>query len=133
MARTYSKRTKSTKAKTYEDYLKMRRELEGQGKVLKDQMSKKSFEHYYERLREAKRTGEIKSQPWQELKSREIYLSSKQAKALSVASKEMQRLGISANAYSPAQIRTMATGQTVYEIGMFLNMNKDTLFSGDYE
>ena len=133
MARQYKQRTKSTKSKTYQDYLKMRRELMSKGIVLKDQMSEKSFYNYYDRLKEAKKAGDIKSQPWQELKSREIYLSTKQARALSIASKEMKRLGISGFSYTPSQIRSMATSQTVYEIGMFLNMNKDTLFSGDYE
>ena len=133
MSRKYSKRTKSTKSKSYEDYLNMRRDLEGKGYVLKEQMSRKSFESYYDRLKEAKRAGEIKSQPWQYLKSKETYLSEGQAKALSIASKDMVKKGLASNSFTKDQIKKMATSQTIYNIGIYLNSNADVLFSGNYE
>lgn len=133
MARTYKKRTKSTKSKTYEEYLEMRRDLERKGYVLKEQMSKTNFENYYERIKDAKRAGEIKSQPWQYLKSKETYLSSDQAKALATASKDMKNQGLTKYSYTASQIRKMATSETVYHIGIFLNENKTSIFSGDYE
>lgn len=133
MSRKYSKRVKSTKSKSYEDYLNMRKELESKGYVLKEQMSRRSFESYYDRLKEAKRSGEIKSQPWQYLKSKESYLSEEQAKALSKASKEMVAKGLASNSFTKDQIKKMATSQTIYNIGIFLNANKESLFSGNYE
>ena len=133
MARRYKTRTKSTNVKTYQDYLDMRHNLERKGYVLKEQMSKTSFENYYKRLREAKKSGEIKSQPWQVLKSKETYLSSGQAKALSSASKEMKQQGLSNVSFTASQIKKMATSQTVYYIGLFLNENKGELYSGTYE
>ena len=75
--RTYKKRTKTTSAKTYQDYLRERQILESKGYVLKDKMSLSAFTEYYGRLRIAKREGEIKSQPWQYLMSKERYLSRK--------------------------------------------------------
>ena len=58
--RTYKKRTKTTSAKTYQDYLRERQILESKGYVLKDKMSLSAFTEYYGRLRIAKREGEIK-------------------------------------------------------------------------
>lgn len=61
--RTYKKRTKSTKAKTYQDYLDARAELLKKGINLKDKMSEASFNEVYKRIRRAKREGEIKIAP----------------------------------------------------------------------
>ena len=49
----------------------MRAELESKGYELKSAMSKEQFENHYDSLRAAKASGEIKSQPWAELKKRE--------------------------------------------------------------
>lgn len=133
MARRYKTRTKSTNIKTYQDYLNMRRDLEKKGYVLKEQMSKTSFENYYKRLREAKKANEIRSQPWQVLKSKETYLSSDQAKVLSNASKAMKNQGLATVSFTASQIKKMATSQTIYYIGLFLNENKGELYSGRYE
>lgn len=70
------KRTKSTAAKTYADYLQMRAEMESQGIKLTSPMSKEAFQDYYNRLKIAKKEGEIKAQPWAELKKRERYITS---------------------------------------------------------
>ena len=51
--RTYKKRTKSTKAKTYQDYLDARAELLKKGINLKDKMSEASFNEVYKRIRRA--------------------------------------------------------------------------------
>lgn len=133
MARRYKKRTKSTKIKTYKDYLDMRSQYESKGYVLKPQMGETQFNQYYTRIRLAKKYGEIKSQPWQYIKSRETYLSSGQAKALSAASREMREKGLIGKIYSPSTIKKQATSQTVFYIGQYLTENKEVLFSGDYE
>ena len=41
--RTYKKRTKSTKSKTYKEYLEMRKELAGKGYELKEVLSERQF------------------------------------------------------------------------------------------
>lgn len=133
MARRYKTRTKSTKSKTYQDYLEMRRERELKGYVLKSEMTKSQFENFYTRLKLAKKNGEIKSQPWQELKVRETYLSPKQATALSKASKEMKVQGLINKSYSANALRKQATSQTVFYIAQFLSANKGSLFTGNYE
>lgn len=89
--RKYSKRRSSTSAKTYQDYLNERQKLLDKGYYLKDKMSKQSFENYYDRIREAKRSGEIKSQPWQYLISKEKYISAKQAKTFALARTEKEQ------------------------------------------
>lgn len=71
--RKYTKRVKSTKRKTYQDYLDFRKEQLNKGYVLQEEMSESSFNELYDRLISAKKTGEIKSQAWQELKKRERY------------------------------------------------------------
>ena len=58
----YSKRTKSTARKTYQDYLEARAQLEAKGIELNTIMTEKSFEAVYDRYLKAKKSGEIKSQ-----------------------------------------------------------------------
>ena len=51
--RTYKKRTKSTKSKTYKEYLEMRKELAGKGYELKEVLSERQFKEAYDMLKEA--------------------------------------------------------------------------------
>ena len=53
--RTYKKRTKSTKSKTYKEYLEMRKELAGKGYELKEVLSERQFKEAYDMLKEAKK------------------------------------------------------------------------------
>ena len=85
MSRKYSKRTKKTSRKTYQDYLNERASLEIKGYKLKEQMSEESFIQYYDRLIQAKKEGEIKSGAWQTLLEKEKYVSYKQAKVMKLA------------------------------------------------
>lgn len=125
----YKKRTKSTASKTYGDYINAREELKNKGYTLKPQMSKDSFEAMYDRLKAAKKAGEIKSQPWQELLRRERYLSRGQAKALALAKKDMYNLkNVSVQSIFKADMTEIAV------LGQFLNENKESgLYGGDYE
>lgn len=75
--RAYAKRTKSTAAKTYRDYIRDRKVLERKGVVLTDPMTKVVFEERYSELNKAKKAGKIKSQPYQELMSKERLLSAR--------------------------------------------------------
>ena len=127
--RKYSKRTKSTARKDYNDYIQMRVELENKGYELKSAMSKVQFENYYNSLREAKKNGEIKSQPWAELKKRERFVhSNRQVKVLAnAASRLYDRKVTQQDIYkmSPSQIT---------DIGAFINLTKQTgIYGGDYE
>lgn len=154
--RTYKKRTKTTSAKTYQDYLRERQILESKGYVLKDKMSLRAFTEYYEKVRIAKRVGEIKSQPWQYLMSKERYLSRKQAKTFAIADTEIRReqalydLMQRKDTLSPSQftkelnkINKIETKikdtysfnkDKVAIIGGFINRTKDTgVYGGDYE
>lgn len=76
MGKYSHKRVKSTAAKNYTDYLQMRAEMESQGIELVSPMSKEQFQDFYDRLKIAKKQGEIKAQPWAELKKRERYITS---------------------------------------------------------
>lgn len=127
MARKYKKRTKSTKPKSYADYLRERAVLEDKGYFLKDVMSKSSFEEGYERIKGAKRAGEIKSQPWQHLMAREKYVNTKQAKALEVARRAMG--GKLLRFYD---LQKMGKDE-IKAIGLYLNKHKEELFGGNYE
>lgn len=89
--RKYSKRIKSTARKTYQDYLEARAQLEAKGIELNTIMSKKSFEAVYDRYLEAKKSGEIKSQAWQHLLSKERLISKAQAKVFAIAQTEMDK------------------------------------------
>lgn len=128
MARKYAKRTKSTQSKTYNDYLMERAKLEDQGYILHDAMTKREFESYYERLKAAKREGEIKSSPWQELKRRERYITRKQAKIFQQA--EYEKTG---NKITLKQAQ-MLDKDRIKELGKFINDTKSSgLYGGDYE
>ena len=128
--RKYTKRTKSTRAKSYSDYLKARQDLEKKGIQLKDKMSKASFEHFYERLRAARRAGEIKSQPWQELLRKERYITTKQAKVMAKAFADMtgeKTSYLKVQKFNAAQITA---------IGNYLNnltIEERALYGGNYE
>lgn len=133
MSRKYNKRIKSTSKKTYKDYLKYRAEKESKGYILKEAMTESEFEQYYEGLRKAKKAGEIKSQAWQYLTHKEIYLSSKQASKLALASQEMQKEGLLINSYNTKTIR-MVNKAELSVIGTYLNMNKTAdIYGGNYE
>lgn len=129
MSRQYAKRTKSTKSKTYQDYLDMRQELVDKGYSIKDQMSEVSFNNYYDRLKRARKTGELASSPWQELKRRTKYVwSSKQAKYLADAAtiKEGRKV-------TQKEIKQYAQSQ-IGSLIEFIESNKESgLFGGDYE
>lgn len=126
--RAYKKRTKTTAIKTYRDYLEERKALISKGYYLKEQMSYDSFNAYYERIREAKRSGEIKSAPWQYLMSKEKFISRAQAKIFVKAMKEKTGKKITikqAHALSAADIE---------ELGAYINATKKTgLYGGSYE
>lgn len=125
--RNYKKRTKSTQRKTYADYIQMRSDLESKGYTLQDVMSKESFEEAYENLRNAKRAGEIKSQPWAELKRREAYMfGDKRLKIFRAYAQEMTGEYVSigeVKRYSKEQIAAL---------GQFISANNG-LFGGKYE
>ena len=126
--RSYKKRTKSTKAKTYEDYLEFRAEASKKGYMLKDALSNQQFENYYQRLREAKRRGEIKSQPWAELKRRERFVHWNNVQNLAKAATEKYKRKVT------VQDIYRMDREEIKEIGKFLNETKTTgLYGGDYE
>lgn len=128
--RKYSKRTKSTKAKTYRDYLAERAKLEAKGITLKEAMTERGFNEYYESLRRAKRDGEIKSQPFQELMRKERYLTTKQAKVMAKAYEDMTGEKTSFLKAKKFDV------ETVWEIGAYLNALTDkqrAIYGGVYE
>lgn len=127
--RKYSKRTKSTARKDYKDYIQMRAELESKGYELKAAMSKEQFENFYSSLREAKKNGEIKSQPWAELKKRERFIhSNRQVKVLANAASKMYNRKV-----TQQDIYKMSP-QQITDIGAFINLTKQTgIYGGDYE
>lgn len=127
--RTYKKRTKSTKSKTYKEYLEMRKELASKGYELKDVLSERQFKEAYDMLKEAKKRGDIKSSPWAELKRRERYITSvKQARVFVKAAEE--RYG---EKYTLAEIYSMTPAQ-IHLLGDFINRTKDLgLYGGSYE
>lgn len=138
--RKYATRTKSTSRKTYEEYLLMREEQLSKGIQLKEAMSKQSYAMYYNRIANAKKAGEIKSSPWQYIKSKERLLSSKQAKVFAKALTE-KRLE-EANKFALVGNFKKATVSEVYRlgtaeiqaIGAYINKTKETgLYGGDYE
>lgn len=109
--RVYAKRTKPTSAKTYRDYLVERSKLEDKGIVLKEVMTERSFNEAYKLLRTAKRAGEIKSQPFQELMRKERYLTTKQAKVLAKVNDELVK-----------QIKIVKQAKLVKQINMLANV-----------
>lgn len=127
--RKYSKRTKSTARKDYKDYIQMRAELESKGYELKAAMSKEQFENFYSSLREAKKNGEIKSQPWAELKKRERFIhSNRQVKVLAKAASKLYNKKV-----TQQDIYKMSP-QQITDIGAFINLTKQTgIYGGDYE
>ena len=128
--RKYAKRTKSTAAKTYRDYLVERIKLEDKGVALKEVMTERSFTEAYKLFRTAKRAGEIKSQPFQELMRKERYLTTKQAKVLAKVNEELT-----------GEKTTMAKAKTygeakVLALGTYMNSLPDedkALYGGEYE
>lgn len=127
--RAYKKRTKSTKSKTYKEYLEMRKELASKGYELQAQLSEGQYKEAYVMLKEAKKRGEIKASPWAELKRRERYVTSvKQARVFVKAAKEMYGGKFTlADAYSmsPAQVQVL---------GNYINATKSSgLYGGNYE
>lgn len=125
--RKYAKRTKSTSAKTYRDYLMERSKLEDKGITLKKVMTERSFNEAYESLRDAKKRGEIKSQPFQELMRKSRYLTTKQAKVLAQANDELvKQIKIAKQAKLVKQINALANvelkvAKVKEVVGTFIN------------
>ena len=127
--RKYTKRTKSTASKTYTEYLADRNKLEAKGYQLNTVMSKDQFENLYSTLKEARKAGELKSQPYQELLRRERYLASnKQVKVLAKAANKL---------YGKKWTQQMiyrADPMVIAEIGEYINKTKSSgIYGGDYE
>lgn len=136
----YSKRTKSTKSKSYSDYIAMRAELEYKGYELKPIMDKDSFDEYYKRLQDANKSGEIKSGAWQELKSKERLVNRNQARKLAMAASDYETE--KARALDPKAKKVKITQQDIYKVdydkieeyGDYLNKHKKSgLYGGKYE
>ena len=130
--RKYTKRTKSTKRKTYDDYLAYREQQEAKGYQLQDLMKKDQFEEYYNYLIEAKKAGEIKSGAWQELKRQERYEHSRaRLENLKIASRE---LGLNnGKGYSRKQILQLSP-DNLNNLYLYIAANKASgLFGGHYE
>lgn len=126
--RQYKKRTKTTTSKTYSDYLNKRSELQAKGIVLKDAMTKNEFENYYALLKNAKKAGEIKSQPWQYLVMKERLVTNKQAKVMAKAASDMLGRKIKVKEIYGMDYAAIA------DIGYYINQTKQSgLYGGDYE
>lgn len=127
--RKYTKRTKSTASKTYTEYLADRNKLEAKGYQLNTVMSKDQFENLYSTLKEARKAGELKSQPYQELLRRERYLASnKQVKVLAKAA------SILYGKKWTQQMIYRADPLIIAEIGAYINKTKSSgIYGGDYE
>ena len=127
--RTYKKRSKSTKSKTYEEYLEMRKELASKGYELQDQLSERHFKEAYDLLKEAKKRGEIKASPWAELKRRERYVTSvKQARVFVKAAKAKY-----GGRFTLTDIYSMSRAQ-LHMLGQYINATKSRgLYGGNYE
>lgn len=127
--RKYTKRTKSTASKTYTEYLADRNKLEAKGYQLNTVMSKDQFENLYNTLKEARKAGELKSQPYQELLRRERYLASnKQVKVLAKAA------SILYGKKWTQQMIYRADPLIIAEIGAYINKTKSSgIYGGDYE
>ena len=125
----YKKRTKSTKRKSYKDYLDYRAEQIAKGYTLKDLMSEAAFNEYYDILQEAKRSGEIKSGAWQTLKRMERYEASE--KRIRVLQKAIEnRSGV---ALSRSKILKLPKSE-LESLYAYINMTKHTgIYGGDYE
>ena len=127
--RKYTKRTKSTASKTYTEYLADRNKLEAKGYQLNTVMSKDQFENLYSTLKEARKAGELKSQPYQELLRRERYLASnKQVKVLAKAA------SILYGKKWTQQMIYRADPLIIAEVGAYINKTKSSgIYGGDYE
>lgn len=127
--RTYKKRTKSTKSKTYKDYLEMRKELLAKGYQLEEVMSEVQFEKAYELLKSAKEKGEIKSSPWAALKRKERYVKYlSQAKILAKGASKLYDRNVTIQ-----EIYKMTPAE-IHEIGEYVNdTKKDGIYGGSYE
>lgn len=127
--RKYTKRTKSTVSKSYTEYLADRNRLETKGYQLNTVMSKDQFENLYSTLKEARKAGELKSQPYQELLRRERYLASnKQVKVLAKAA------NILYGKKWTQQMIYKADPIIIAEIGDYINKTKSSgIYGGDYE
>ena len=128
MARKYSKRTKSTKRKTYKDYLLERSKLEDKGYALEDVLTESEFEAYYNKYSKERKEGIIKSSPFQELMRREKLLSTKQAKNFALAYEEKFGEKITLKKAKSLKI------DIIRELGAYITATKSTgLYGGDYE
>lgn len=117
-----------SRLKTYKDYLDERKNLLRKGYELKDKMSKREFNYYYERLRTAKREGEIKSQPWQTLISKEKLLTRNQARVFAKATEEMTGKKTTQKAMYKLNKKEIS------EVGEYIAATKATgLYGGQYE
>lgn len=131
--RNYSKRTKSTNRKTYTDYMAFREEQLSKGIQLKDAMSEVEFNAVYSQVAKAKKAGQIKSSPWQYLKSKERLLSSKQAKIFKMAVNQMNKDNGLENKIKLSDVYKLNISD-IHLIGEYINANKQPgIFGGDYE
>ena len=169
--RKYSKRTKSTARKTYQQYLEAREKLgykvntineRGQKTKslvrygLHEAMNERQFNALYDRLLQAKKAGEIKSQAFQELMRREKLLSTKQARVFAIAQQEklkeeaitaLNRVKdrLSEREYK-AELRRINSDkvtirealtfdiETIRELAVYIEATKETgIYGGDYE
>ena len=150
MARKYKKRTASTKRKTYVDYILARAELAAKGYQLRKALSPESFKEKYELLRNAKKAGEIKSQPWDVLMRRErLLISNAQAKNVRLAHIEILKASLPADEKSQKYKQIMQEIKdfrrnvgNVYKLSQgdidaafeYIEAHKEEgLFGGDYE
>lgn len=131
--RNYAKRTKSTSRKTYADYIAFREEALSKGIQLRTAMSKTEFEQYYNRIANAKKAGEIKSSPWQYIKSKQRLLSGKQAKTMAKALTEMNRRNGIDQKVKTADAYKLGLAD-IYVVGAFIQETKEEgLYGGRYE
>lgn len=139
MARKYTKRTKSTARKTYQEYLFERSKLEDKGYILKPAMTEISFNEQYERMIKGKRANEFASQPFQELMRRERKINGAKAKVFQKAYKEYySQEEFKDTKYIKKKITLREVQQLskdeITVLGAFINKTKSTgLYGGDYE
>jgi hypothetical protein len=136
MARKYNKRTRSTKRKTYNEYLEMRKQLAAKGKQLKSAMSEESYYMYYERLKNARKAGEFKISVWDEMKRKQTLLSAKQAKTYAKALQlwtEQNNMNVSGIKFTATDAYAL-NPEMLTLLGQFINATKHTgVYGGNYE
>lgn len=123
------KKRPAAKKKTYADYIDLRDRLTKKGLTLKPVMGEDEFEAYYKRLRNARKTKEIKTSAWKELERREKAVTHKQAIALAKAATERDGIKVTSGA-----IKKMSMPD-IKLLGTWLNEHKkeEGLYGAAYE